>query len=146
MKILRDLRQKLETKPNALELFRSTCFGVWLDINEVNGDPLLVHTIIGCQIPSRVERQELLYKVYNTMLCFNKHAFCLITGFLCGNEVPLPPDSPTTLIPRIFGNFKKIIFEFNYYKLLILLFKLLIIFFKFKYYKRFFSKLYFKNN
>ena len=70
----------------------------------MNGDPLLVHTIIGCQIPSRVERQELLYEVDNTMLCFNKHAFCLITCFLFGNEVPLPPDSPTTLILRIFGN------------------------------------------
>ena len=42
-------------------------------------------------------------KLGTTLLCFNKQTFCLITGFLFGNEVPLPYNSPATLIPRLFG-------------------------------------------
>ena len=107
MKILWVIKQKLETRPSALELFRSTCFGAWLDINEVNGDPLLIHTIIGCQVSSSVEKEELLYEVDKTMLCFNKHVFVLLPVFFSETKFRyhLPPNSPTTLIPRIFGDF-----------------------------------------
>ena len=39
-------------------------------------------------------------------MCFNKHAFCLITGFLFGNEVELPYNGPATLTERIFGELR----------------------------------------
>lgn len=104
MRVLRELKDKLQSRSNALELFRTTCFGPWLDINETYGDPLLIHTIIQCQVPSNAEMEELLYHVDGTLLRFSKQDFCLITGLLFGEENKRSHNSPMALIGRIFHN------------------------------------------
>lgn len=102
MRLLSELKTKLEAKPIALQLFRSTVFGPWLDIKETYGDSLLIDTIIKHQISSPPNADQLLYLVDNQLLSFKKSDFCLITGFKFGNENHPPHNQTAPIIQRLF--------------------------------------------
>lgn len=92
----------MEAKPSALQLFRSTVFGPWLDIKETYGDPLLIDTIIKQQISSPPDGEKLLYFVDDNLLFFKKSDFCLITGFKFGIENHPPHNQTAPIIQRLF--------------------------------------------
>ena len=67
-------------------LFRSTCFGPWLDITYVDNDESLVHHMLQKQMKSDDQHYDLslIYNVNGHLLHFGRREFNLITGFRFG--------------------------------------------------------------
>ncbi|PWA83997.1 phospholipase-like, Aminotransferase-like mobile domain protein [Artemisia annua] len=67
-------------------LFRSTCFGPWLDLTYVDNEEDLIHYILQKQVLSLNEHYDLplIYDVNEHLLHFGRREFCLITGFKFG--------------------------------------------------------------
>ncbi|PWA37409.1 phospholipase-like protein [Artemisia annua] len=63
-------------------LFRSTCFGPWLDITYVDNDETLVHHMLEKQLASDDKHYDLslVYHVNGHLLHFGRREFQLITG------------------------------------------------------------------
>ncbi|GKA88452.1 phospholipase-like, aminotransferase-like mobile domain protein [Tanacetum coccineum] len=68
------------------ELFRSTCFGRWLDLTYVENDEGIIHYMLQMQKFSDNDHYDfpLIYNVNGHMLHFGHREFCLITGFKFG--------------------------------------------------------------
>ena len=67
-------------------LFRSTCFGPWLDLTYVDNEEYLIHYMLQKQVFSDNQHYDLplIYKVNENLLHFGRREFCLITGFKFG--------------------------------------------------------------
>ncbi|PWA46772.1 phospholipase-like protein [Artemisia annua] len=67
-------------------LFRSKCFGPWLDITYVDNDETLVHHMLEKQLKSDDKHYDLslIYNVNGHLLHFGHREFQLITGFRFG--------------------------------------------------------------
>lgn len=67
-------------------LFRSTCFGPWLDLTYVDNEEDLIHYMLQKQVFSDNQHYDLplIYKVNENLLHFGRREFCLITGFKFG--------------------------------------------------------------
>ncbi|PWA61132.1 phospholipase-like, Aminotransferase-like mobile domain protein [Artemisia annua] len=71
---------------NRRRLFRSTCFGPWLDLNYFENDESLIHYMLQNQIKSDDAHYDLplIYDVNGHHLHFGRRQFHLITGFKFG--------------------------------------------------------------
>ncbi|PWA60004.1 phospholipase-like, Aminotransferase-like mobile domain protein [Artemisia annua] len=71
---------------NRRRLFRSTCFGPWLDLNYFENDESLIHYMLQNQIKSDDAHYDLplIYLVNGHHLHFGRRQFHLITGFKFG--------------------------------------------------------------
>ncbi|PWA90833.1 phospholipase-like, Aminotransferase-like mobile domain protein [Artemisia annua] len=71
---------------NRRKLFRSTCFGPWLDLNYFENDESLIHYMLQNQIKSDDAHYDLplIYDVNGHHLHFGRRQFHLITGFKFG--------------------------------------------------------------
>lgn len=71
---------------NRRRLFRSTCFGPWLDLNSFENDESLIHYMLQKQIKSDDDHFDLplLYNVNGHDLHFGRRQFHLITAFKFG--------------------------------------------------------------
>lgn len=71
---------------NRLRLFRSTCFGPWLDLNYFDNDESLIHYMLEKQIKSDDAHYDLplIYLVNGHHLHFGRRQFHLITSFKFG--------------------------------------------------------------
>ncbi|GKA91645.1 hypothetical protein Tco_0813570 [Tanacetum coccineum] len=67
-------------------LFRTTCFGPWLDISYVENDDGMIHYILQKQSFSDDESFDLplIYHLNGHSLHFGRRQFCLVTGFKFG--------------------------------------------------------------
>ena len=67
-------------------MFRSTCFGPWLDLTYVDNEEDLIHYMLQKQVFSDNEHYDLplIYDVNEHLLHFGRREFCLITGFKFG--------------------------------------------------------------
>lgn len=67
-------------------LFRSTCFGRWLDLDYVDNEEGLIHFMLQKQVFSDNDHYDLplIYNVNNHLLHFGRREFCLITAFKFG--------------------------------------------------------------
>ncbi|KAK0585747.1 hypothetical protein LWI29_033451 [Acer saccharum] len=68
-----------------LSLFRTTCFGKLLEMNDFKFSGQLVHNLLLRQIQSPV-KSEMWFAVGGKRLRFSIQEFCLITGLKCGPE------------------------------------------------------------
>ncbi|PWA63298.1 phospholipase-like protein [Artemisia annua] len=82
VKLLKEMKGKLESKPNRESLFRSTAFGPWLDVPYASNDSLLMHYVLQHQ--------------------FGLIEFCLITGFRFGNVVTPKGRKDSPFSDRVF--------------------------------------------
>ncbi|KAK0574579.1 hypothetical protein LWI29_025748 [Acer saccharum] len=71
-----------------LSLFRTTCFGKLLEMNDLKFSGQLVHNLLLRQIQSPV-KSEMWFAVGGNRLRFSIQEFCLITGLECGPEPPV---------------------------------------------------------
>ena len=71
-----------------LSLFRITCFGKLLEMNDLKFSGQLVHNLLLRQIQSPV-KSEMWFAVGGKTLRFSIQEFCLITGLECGPEPPV---------------------------------------------------------
>ncbi|KAI9161277.1 hypothetical protein LWI28_015966 [Acer negundo] len=71
-----------------LSLFRTTCFGKLLDMNDLKFSGQLVHHLLLRQIPSP-DKSEMWFAIGGKRLRFSIQEFCLITGLECGPEPPV---------------------------------------------------------
>ena len=71
---------------NRRELFRSTCFGPWLDLNDFDSEDSLIHYMLQKQIESDDQHYDLplIYVVNGHHMHFGRRQFHLITGFKFG--------------------------------------------------------------
>ncbi|PWA88222.1 phospholipase-like protein [Artemisia annua] len=71
---------------NRRKLFRSTCFGPWLDLNYFENDESLIHYMLQNQIKSDDSHYDLplIYDVNGHHLHIGRRQFHLITGFKFG--------------------------------------------------------------
>ena len=71
---------------NRRRLFRSTCFGPWLDLNYFENDEGLIHYMLKKQSQSDDAQYDLplIYLVNGHHLHFGRRQFHLITGFKFG--------------------------------------------------------------
>ena len=78
------IKARLDEKRRTL--FRSTCFGPWLDVSYVDNDETLVHQMLECQLNSDAKHYDmsLVYHVNGHLLHFGRREFQLITGFRFG--------------------------------------------------------------
>ncbi|GKA35327.1 phospholipase-like, aminotransferase-like mobile domain protein [Tanacetum coccineum] len=67
-------------------LFRTTCFGPWLDISYVENDDCMIHYVLQKQSFSDDESFDLplIYHLNGHSLHFGRRQFCLVTGFKFG--------------------------------------------------------------
>ena len=77
------------------DLFRSTCFGPWLDlpaIGHVDGDPMLVHAVLQTQVRDPAPTEAgIWFDVGGRQIRFARPEFCLVTGLRFGSDVHLLP-------------------------------------------------------
>ncbi|KAK0604257.1 hypothetical protein LWI29_013821 [Acer saccharum] len=71
-----------------LSLFRTTCFGKLLEMNNLKFSRQLVHNLLLKQIQSPV-KSEMWFAVGGKTLRFSIQEFCLITDLECGPEPPV---------------------------------------------------------
>ncbi|PWA45732.1 phospholipase-like protein [Artemisia annua] len=78
------MKARLDEKRRTL--FRSTCFGPWLDITIVDNDETLVQHMLQKQLKSDDKHYDLslIYNVNGHLLHFGRCEFSLITGFRFG--------------------------------------------------------------
>ncbi|CAI9281093.1 unnamed protein product [Lactuca saligna] len=92
--IAKEILKKLKASSDArLKMFKTTCFGRWLDISTAYGDPLLVHLMLQTQIYPEPEPTEMWFRVGGYELRFGQMEFCLVTGFRFGH---VPSSSETS--------------------------------------------------
>ncbi|GJW87590.1 hypothetical protein Tco_0162930 [Tanacetum coccineum] len=67
-------------------LFRTTCFGPWLDITYVENDDGMIHYVLQKQCYADDDSFDLplIYYVNGHSLHFGRRQFCLVTGFKFG--------------------------------------------------------------
>ncbi|GKE55341.1 hypothetical protein Tco_1494526 [Tanacetum coccineum] len=67
-------------------LFRTTCFGSWLDITYVENDDGMIHYVLQKQCCADDDSFDLplIYNVNGHNLHFGRCEFCLVTGFKFG--------------------------------------------------------------
>ncbi|GKD60110.1 hypothetical protein Tco_1297619, partial [Tanacetum coccineum] len=87
VKLLEEIKDRLERNPNRERLFRKTVFGPWLDILSHDNDNHLMHYVLQHQvyvskIPS--DCPPLIFHIGDHWLQFGRKEFCLITGFRFG--------------------------------------------------------------
>ncbi|PWA66240.1 phospholipase-like protein [Artemisia annua] len=89
VKLLKEMKGKLESKPNRESLFRSTVFGPWLDVPYASNDSLLMHYVLQHQVSvsNMCPDFPIIYHIGDHYLQFGRKEFCLITGFQFGNVV-----------------------------------------------------------
>lgn len=101
--IAKEILKKLKSSSDArLKIFRTTCFGPWLDISTAYGDPLLIHLMLQTQIHPDPESTDMWFRVGDYELRFGQKEFCLITGFRFG-QVPLLETSTSSFRARMFS-------------------------------------------
>ncbi|GJZ15678.1 phospholipase-like, aminotransferase-like mobile domain protein [Tanacetum coccineum] len=68
-------------------LFKTTCFGPWLDIINVENDDGMIHYVIQKQCCSDDDNFDLplIYHVNDHSIHFRRREFCLLTGFEFGS-------------------------------------------------------------
>ncbi|XP_071689140.1 uncharacterized protein [Rutidosis leptorrhynchoides] len=81
------------------KLFRSTCFGPWLDLSYTGNDPGLVHAMLQrkCERSEKLdaskypeEQQDIWFHFSpNFMIRFGRREFCLVTGFMFGSQTDM---------------------------------------------------------
>ncbi|PWA65121.1 phospholipase-like protein [Artemisia annua] len=78
------IKARLDEKRRTL--FRSTCFGPWLDTTYVDNDETLVHHMLEKKLTSDDKHYDLalVYHVNGHLLHFGRREFQLITGFRFG--------------------------------------------------------------
>ncbi|PWA70593.1 phospholipase-like protein [Artemisia annua] len=79
------MKDKLDEK--RIKLFRSTCFGRWLDLSFYDHEPHMIHYMLLKQVYVSASHYDLpiIYNVEDRHLHFGRPEFCLITGFHFGN-------------------------------------------------------------
>ena len=100
--------QKIKNKLNLArqKIFRSNCFGQWLDLTDDSADPALVHSFLQLEtFPENVDPETLYYKVGNLPpFRYGPEEFCLITGLRFGEDPTLSDVAGhESAITRIFG-------------------------------------------
>lgn len=100
--LIRDIKLLLSEARHAI--FRSTCFGSWLDLNDYSHDPLLVFTFLQMERVHDAD-ESLYFTIGDHVRSFGPREFCLITGLVFGEEPaqPQPPRQPKSrgLISRL---------------------------------------------
>ncbi|PWA54585.1 phospholipase-like protein [Artemisia annua] len=89
VKLLKEIKGKLQSKPNRKSLFRSTVFGPWLDLPYASNDSLLMHYVLQHQVSvyNMCPDFPIIYHIGDHYLQFGHKEFCLITGFRFGKVV-----------------------------------------------------------
>ncbi|GJT90720.1 uridine kinase-like protein [Tanacetum coccineum] len=108
--VAKDIQSKLLNTPR-YALFKETCFGAWLDVQDTTTDGMLVHAILQTQyIPEQPVDDVILFRIQDHELRFSREEFCLITGLPFGSMGQLQEmssDNPFTDNPfrdRVFGH------------------------------------------
>ncbi|KAD4585535.1 hypothetical protein E3N88_23136 [Mikania micrantha] len=108
MAIAKEIRDKLGPGSTRSELFRSTCFGPWLDVRCTSNDSHLVNLILQTQYLPSGNQNALFFLVGGWELRFGPEEFCLITGlrFVPLNQTHHWRQGMTnmTFRERVFGN------------------------------------------
>nr|GEX83770.1 phospholipase-like protein [Tanacetum cinerariifolium] len=77
---------------NQLALFRTTCFGSWLDVQHTGGDPQLTHLILQTQVfHDPPPPDEMWFDIGGHKIRFSREEFCLITGLRFGSDSHILP-------------------------------------------------------
>ena len=71
-----------------LSLFRTTCFGKLLEMNDLKFFGQLVHQVLLRQVQS-TNKSEMWFVVGGKRFRFSIQEFCLVTGLECGNDPPV---------------------------------------------------------
>ena len=99
------IKQKLDVKRRIL--FRSTCFGPWLDLMLFDHEPLLIDYILRRQhkVDDQHHDMPLIYYMDGRNLHFGRPEFSLITGFRFGTvSFDLHTSGELTFRNRVFPN------------------------------------------
>ncbi|KAJ0579582.1 putative phospholipase [Helianthus annuus] len=101
-----EIRDRLGPGSARSELFRSTCFGPWLDIQSLSIDSPLVHLILQTEYtPTPVVHQDaLFFRVRGQDLRFGPQEFCIITGLRFGPQNWIYRSTDMTFRERVFGH------------------------------------------
>uniref|UniRef100_A0A251UXD5 Putative phospholipase-like, Aminotransferase-like, plant mobile domain protein n=2 Tax=Helianthus annuus TaxID=4232 RepID=A0A251UXD5_HELAN len=101
-----EIRDRLGPGSARSELFRGTCFGHWLDVQNTCNDSPLVHLMLQTEyIPTPVVHQDALYfRVGGQDLRFGPQEFCLITGLRFGPHHWKYERADMTFRERVFGD------------------------------------------
>ena len=102
---IKHIKQKLNAV--RFELFKTTCFGNWLDLTDRSADPVLVHTFLQLEtFPENAEPETLYFKLGNLPpFRYGSEEFSLITGLHFGESPALRSVlGDESAINRIFGN------------------------------------------
>ncbi|PWA41649.1 phospholipase-like, Aminotransferase-like mobile domain protein [Artemisia annua] len=104
VKLLKEMKGKLESKPNRESLFRSTVFGPWLDVPYTSNDSLLMHYVLQHQVSVSNLSPDfpIIYHIGDHYLQFGRKEFCLITGFRFGNVVTPKARKDSPFSDRVF--------------------------------------------
>ncbi|PWA81673.1 phospholipase-like protein [Artemisia annua] len=104
VKLLKEMKGKLESKPNRESLFRSTVFGPWLDVPYASNDSLLMHYVLQHQVSvsNMCPDFPIIYHIGDHYLQFGRKEFCLITGFRFGNVVTPKARKDSPFSDRVF--------------------------------------------
>ncbi|GJU35261.1 phospholipase-like protein [Tanacetum coccineum] len=77
---------------NQLALFRTTCFGSWLDVQHTGGDPQLTHLILQTQVfHDPPTPDEMWFDIGGHKIRFSRKEFCLVTGLRFGSDSHILP-------------------------------------------------------
>ncbi|GKC77683.1 phospholipase-like protein [Tanacetum coccineum] len=83
------IKERISSSKKRLDLFKSTVFGKWLDLNEKEYDNHLLNYVLHHQRPglSKSIDSNILFDIAGYTLLLGRAKFCLVTGFACGKVV-----------------------------------------------------------
>ncbi|PWA42016.1 phospholipase-like protein [Artemisia annua] len=104
VKLLKEIKGKLQSKPNRESLFRSTVFGPWLDLPYASNDSLLMHYVLQHQVSVSTMCPDfpIIYHIGDHYLQFGRKEFGLITGFRFGKVVTPKGRKDSPFSDRVF--------------------------------------------
>ncbi|PWA79180.1 phospholipase-like protein [Artemisia annua] len=104
VKLLKEIKGKLESKPNRESLFRSTVFGPWLDVPYASNNSLLMHYVLQHQVSvsNMCPDFPIIYHIGDHYLQFGRKEFYLITGFRFGKVVTPKGRKDSPFSDRVF--------------------------------------------
>lgn len=109
--ILKTIAKQLALKPNALNLFKKSVFGAWLNIKTEEHDNHMLHFLLLHQrrIENANTKIPFYFDIGHHTLEFGRKEFCLLTGFRFG-DVSLKhfEDCVSSFRARVFPKIAKV--------------------------------------
>ena len=111
--VIEEIKKKLN--PPQLDLFTRSCFGHFLDLQELNISPQLIHQLLLREVKTQDHPEELWFFICGNKVRFAKEEYGLITGLnfgeFEGDEFTLKDELPHRLLHKYFGSADRIKLE-----------------------------------